>query len=82
MMTAVEIHNGKLSVNTGLVEQRISSQFQIYLYGMCLNKIERITAKTFENKLDTAHSYQIPNLLFNSDIEQRIDGISLPGGEA
>ncbi len=46
-MTAVESsHGGELSVNTGILEQRISSQFQMYIYGMCLNKVGRMTVKT------------------------------------
>jgi len=46
-MTAVESsHGGELTVNTGILEQRISSQFQMYIYGMCLNKMGRMTVKT------------------------------------
>jgi hypothetical protein len=69
-MTAVEtFNNAELSVNTGILEQRISSQFQMYIYGMCLNKVGRMTVKTVENKMENQHSYVNPNPLFNSDVE-------------
>ena len=82
-MTAVETFNGgELSVNTGIFEQRISSQFQMYIYGMCLNRVGRMTVKTVENKNENQHSYNNPNPLFHSDLEQqKKDGYSLNGGE-
>jgi len=82
-MTAVDtIHGSELSVNTGILEQRISSQFQMYIYGMCLNRVGRMTVKTLENKNENQHSYNNPNPLFHSDLEQqKKDDYSLNGGE-
>jgi hypothetical protein len=41
----------------------------MYIYGMCLNKVGRMTVKTVENKMENQHSYVNPNPLFNSDVE-------------